>query len=63
MASQMVRLFLRYAGQVKQSSAVVFLDLQNAFYSVERALVMSRPTGTPRQLLQRLAAMGASPAM
>eukprot|EP00969_Alexandrium_andersonii_P261089 11542458-Alexandrium_andersonii.AAC.1 len=61
MASQMIRGFLRVARERKQSAAALFMDLKNAFYSVERRYVWIRPNGAPTSLHQRLVAAGAPP--
>eukprot|EP00969_Alexandrium_andersonii_P023923 1044043-Alexandrium_andersonii.AAC.1 len=47
LAARMIRGFLRLAKQEQWAATVIFVDLKNAFHSVRRALVLTRPSLSP----------------
>eukprot|EP00969_Alexandrium_andersonii_P158085 6986213-Alexandrium_andersonii.AAC.1 len=63
MAAHMVRLFADVARQDKKPSAIVFVDVRNAFYSVQRAFVFTRPASSAAAFLDKMASAGAPHAL
>eukprot|EP00969_Alexandrium_andersonii_P093118 4111292-Alexandrium_andersonii.AAC.1 len=61
MAAQTVRLFLQHAHHQAMSAGVLFMDLKNAFYSVQRAYVFVRPNESTPLFFKKLEADGAQP--
>eukprot|EP00969_Alexandrium_andersonii_P303196 13402686-Alexandrium_andersonii.AAC.1 len=59
MAGHMIRAYLALAKQQKRPAGVIFVNVKNAFYTVQRAFVFTRPVNSVQSFLDKTSMAGA----